>query len=174
MCYNVIMSKLAVISDIHDNIPNLKKTLDIIKKEKINYLICTGDVQSIEAWQLIDNLNIHTWAVMGNVDHDILDEETIRKQIKNITLFPNVGTAEIENKQIFFAHYPQVINKALPKSKKQYDLALYGHTHKPWEEKWRTTKILCSGNIANINFSPTFAIIDTTNLKAKLILLNEK
>ncbi|MBT4349658.1 YfcE family phosphodiesterase [bacterium] len=168
------MSKLAVISDIHDNIPNLEKALSIIKEEKIDYLICTGDVQSIEAWQIIDNLNIPSWAVMGNVDHDILGEENIRKQIKNITLFPNVGTAEIENKQIFFAHYPQVVNKALPKSKKQYDLALYGHTHKPWEEKWRNTKILCPGNIANIYFMPTFAIVNLDNLKAQLILLNEK
>ena len=62
------MSKLAVISDIHDNIPNLEKALSIIKEEKIDYLICTGDVQSIEAWQIIDNLNIPSWAVMGNVD----------------------------------------------------------------------------------------------------------
>ncbi|MBT7552869.1 YfcE family phosphodiesterase [bacterium] len=168
------MSKLAVISDIHDNIPNLEKALAIIKKEKVDYLICTGDVQSIEAWKLIDQLKISTWAVMGNVDHDILGEEELKKQIKNITLFPNVGVAEIEDKNIIFTHYPQVLEKALAKSKKYYALALHGHTHKPWEEKWNNTKILCSGNIASIYFMPTFAIIDTMSLKAQLILLNEK
>ncbi|MCB9803125.1 YfcE family phosphodiesterase [Candidatus Nomurabacteria bacterium] len=167
------MSKLAVISDIHDNIPNLNKALALIKKEKIDYLICTGDVQSLEAWLLLDELKIPSWAVFGNVDHDILGFENLQKQLKNIKLFANVGTAEIENKKIIFTHYPTTLKKIFAKSKIKYDLALHGHTHQPWEQIWEKTKILNSGNVANIRCAPTFAIIEMSTLKARLILLNE-
>lgn len=167
------MSKLAVISDIHDNLPNLKKALDLIKKEKIDYLICTGDVQSLEGWQILNNLELPTWAVLGNADHEHFDFTQLQEKITNIKLFANVGVADIENKKIIFAHYPNTLKTALEKSKTKYDLALHGHTHQPWEESWQETKILNPGNIANIHYAPTFAIINLGSLEATLILLNE-
>jgi predicted phosphodiesterase len=88
-------------------------------------------------------------------------------------LFANIGVAEIEDKKIIFGHYPTTLKTAMEKAKTKYDLALHGHTHQPWEEYWQETKILNPGNIANIRYAPTFAIVNLNNLEAKLILLNE-
>ena len=46
--------KIAIISDVHDNIPNLKKVLDYCASNKIEKIICCGDLASLET---LDYLN---------------------------------------------------------------------------------------------------------------------
>ena len=167
------MSNLAVISDVHDNLVNLQKALDYIKKEKIDYLISTGDLQSLDAWQMLDDLKIPVWAVMGNADKDIIGEKKLRDTLKNLHFSANIATVELENQKIIFGHYPEIIKKIILNYPNKYQLALAGHTHLPWEEKLGSTKLLNPGNIANIRCAPSFAIINLSTLKAKLILLNE-
>ncbi len=167
------MNKLAVISDVHDNLVNLQKALDYIQKEQVDYLISTGDLQSLESWQLLDELKIPVWAVMGNADKDIIGEKKLRANLKKINFSANVAAVELNKQKIIFGHYPEIIKKIILHYPNKYTLALAGHTHLPWEEKIGTTKLLNPGNIANIRCAPTFAIIDLNNLKAKLILLNE-
>ena len=167
------MQKLAVIADVHDNLVNLQKTLDYIKQEKIDYLISLGDLQSLEAWQILDELDIPVWAVMGNADKDIIGEKKLKAILKNIHFSANIASVELNQQKIIFGHYPEIIKKIILNYPNKYSLALAGHTHLPWEEKIGLTKLLNPGNIANIRCAPTFAIIDLENLKAQLILLNE-
>lgn len=173
LSYNIAMNKLAVIADVHDNIVNLQKALSYLKKEKIDYLISLGDLQSLEAWQILDELEIPVWAVMGNADKDIIGEKNLRTNLKNIHFSPNIATVELAKQKIIFGHYSEIIKKIILQYPDKYTLALAGHTHLPWEENIGSTKLLNPGNIANIRCAPTMAIIDLENLKAKLILLNE-
>ena len=39
---------IAIISDIHDNIPNLKKVLDYCRENKVEKIICCGDLATLE------------------------------------------------------------------------------------------------------------------------------
>lgn len=162
------MPKLAVISDVHDNLANLAKVLNYIKNNKIDFLICTGDLQSLEAWSELNKLSIPVFAAKGNTD-DALDVS----QFSNIQVWQNFGEIELNGKKILFSHYPEVIKKILNQKPSYYHLALNGHSHQPWEEIFQGTKILNPGNVANVRYNPTFAIIDLDNLKAQLILLNE-
>lgn len=162
------MPKLAVISDVHDNLANLSKALNYIQNNNIDYLICTGDLQSLEAWAELNKLSIPVLAVKGNAD-DGLD----LSHLTHMQVWQGFGEIELNGKKIIFSHYPEIIKKILAQKPNYYDLALHGHTHQPWEEKLANTKILNSGNIANIRYNPTLAIINLDNLQAQLILLNE-
>lgn len=162
------MPKLAVISDVHDNLANLAKALTYIKNNKIDFLICTGDLQSLEAWQELNQLDMPIFAAKGNAD-DTLD----LNQLKNLKIWQSFGEIELNGKKILFSHYPEIIKKILDQKPNYYHLALHGHTHQPWEEIYQGSKILNAGNVANIRYNPTFAIIDLDTLRAKLILLNE-
>lgn len=162
------MPKLAVISDVHDNLANLAKTLKYIKNNKIDFLICAGDLQSQEAWAELDTLSIPIFAAKGNAD-DGLD----LSKFTNIQVWQSFGEIELAGKKILFSHYPEVIKKILNQKPNYYQLALHGHSHQPWEEFFQGTKILNPGNVANVRYAPTFAIIDLDNLQAQLILLNE-
>lgn len=167
------MEKIAVISDIHDNVPNLQKALDYITKEKINYIICAGDCQSMEVWEILEKIPQKTYAVLGNNDQHLLNEELIKTYFKKMTIFPLWGSFQIGDKNILISHYISVLKEILDKEMEDYDLGIYGHTHKPWEEYYKNKKLLNPGNIGNIYYPPTFAIIDLENLHSKLILLNE-
>lgn len=170
MCYNIFtMPKLAVISDVHDNLPNLKKALTYIIDHKIDYLICTGDLQSLEAWQMLDESGIPSWGVRGNADNYGWDLSAL----KNTKIFEEFGEITLVEKNIVFCHYPEIIKKFIEDKPGKYQLALHGHTHKPWEENYNGTKILNPGNVGNIRYAPSFAIIDLNTLQAQLILLNE-
>lgn len=167
------MEKIAVISDIHDNAPNLQKALNYIIKQDIKYLICTGDCQTIEIWEMLENSPLKTYAVLGNNDSHILNSDQIKTYFKNMTVFPLWGVFKIAGKKIAISHYVSVLKEILDKELEDYDLGLYGHTHKPWEEYYKNKKLLNPGNAANIYYPPTFAIIDLDGLHSQLILLNE-
>ena len=166
------MSQIAIISDSHDNPARIDQMLEILKKKTIKTIIHCGDVCSFRVLNYLSkNFKGKVYLSIGNVDadHEINEE---RNNLANLKIFPKFGELEIDNIKIAFVHFP---NKAKELGETgKHDFVFYGHTHKPWEEKWNNTKILCSGNIASIYFMPTFAIIDTMSLKAQLILLNEK
>lgn len=162
------MPKLAVISDVHDNLANLKKALEYIKNNQVDFLICTGDLQSPEAWAELDKLAIPVFAAKGNAD-DALDLSSFQ----HLQIWQSFGEIELNGKKILFSHYPEIIKKILDQKPNYYQLALHGHSHKPWEENYNNTKILNPGNVASVRYAPTFAIINLDNLQAQLILLNE-
>jgi putative phosphoesterase len=70
------MTKLAIISDIHGNLPALEATLNDIAKHNIQTIVCLGDVASFgpqpkETLLRIQALNCPM--VMGNADIELLE-----------------------------------------------------------------------------------------------------
>lgn len=167
------MKSVAVISDIHDNLANLHKVIKYIKDKEIEYLICTGDCQTMDVWEALDKLDITSYGVLGNGDGHILNEDKIKKYFKNMTVFPLVGNFEIEGKKFIISHYISILKEIIDKGQNKFDIGLYGHTHKPWEEYYKNTKLLNSGNVANIYYVPTFAVINLENLNPQLIFINQ-
>jgi len=143
--------KIAIISDSHDNVPNLEKALDWINSQGISLIIHCGDLSapSMLAKVLAPNFKGKIHLVHGNVgDPELLEE--VAKKFENVHLHGKIGElvlpselgtvpirgqspGEKEGVKIAFTHFPAKA-KELAKTGK-YDLVFYGHTHKPWEEK---------------------------------------
>jgi len=152
------MSIVAIISDSHDNMPNIKTFLDYCKKNKIKTLLHCGDVTSLETWNYInDNFNGQIHAVMGNADMFDLQ----RKQI-----------IEIDAIKIGFAHHKETAARLISKEN-NLDFAFYGHSHKPWIEKFENTYLANPGSLAGMGYKAAFAILDTKTKKLELKLLEE-
>ena len=166
--------KIAIISDTHDNIANIKKALDYINGQKITELIHCGDVCApitmVEiAEQFKGNINL----CIGNVDGDPFRmlQRVQDGKAPNVTIHQEVGEFTIDGKKIAINHYPKIA-KALAKTG-DYDLVFYGHNHKPWVEKIGKTQLVNPGNVANIINAPTLAIYDTVTDNLELIKLDE-
>ncbi|MFH1582674.1 MAG: YfcE family phosphodiesterase [bacterium] len=156
--------KIAVISDSHDNVANLKRVYSIIKKEKIKIIIHCGDIASIETLkEVFGKFKGKIYASLGNMDKE--RDFSIKKDPKlpQLKVYSNYGSI----RNIAFTHSRETARK-LSETKK-YDLVFYGHTHKPWEEKIGKTKMVNPGNVAGITYRATFAIYD--NDKLKLVIL---
>ena len=165
--------QIAIISDIHDNIPNLTKVLDYCSGNKIEKIICCGDLASLETLNFLnDNFQGEIFFTFGNMDDDYLKNYPFKNnRYKNTQIFKDFGEIEIENKKIAFVHFPDIAKQLSETGK--YNFVFHGHTHKPWTEKIKNCIILNPGNVANQIYSPTFAIWNIMNNSFDLIRINE-
>jgi putative phosphoesterase len=174
---------IAIISDIHDNIPNLKKVLGYCASNKIEKIICCGDLASLETLDFLnDNFNGEIFYTFGNMDNDFLKNYPFENdQYKKTRIFKGFGETEFDGnpvkpdghgaRKIAFVHFPKEA-KELCESER-YNFVFYGHTHKPFEEIINGCKMLNPGNVANQLYPPTFAVWNTESDKFELVKINE-
>lgn len=164
--------KIAITSDIHNNLANLKKVLDYCASNKVRTIICCGDLANVETLDFLnDNFSGEIYYTFGNMDDGQMQEYHFKKKYKNTFIFKKFGEAKIENKSIAFVHYPDKARELCESGK--YDFVFHGHTHKPWTEKIGNCTLLNPGNVANEIYPPTFAVWETDNDKFDLIIINE-
>ena len=164
--------RIAIISDSHDNWPNIEKAIKYLNKHKIRTMIHCGDVCAPSTLGEMAKLfkgKIHL--VKGNVDGDIDGFKMQIKKFKNIKYYGQTGKLEINDLKMVFCHMPFVA-KEMAKTGK-YDFVFHGHTHIPWQEKVGKTIIYNPGTLAGLFSKATFAIFDTANQKAELILVEK-
>ncbi|NTU66333.1 MAG: YfcE family phosphodiesterase [Candidatus Moranbacteria bacterium] len=163
---------IAIISDIHDNIPNLEKVLDYCRKEKIGKMICCGDLMTVETLgHLNENFSGEIFFALGNADQRHFPEELFKNHAYGKTkVLESFGEEEFDGKRVAFVHFPEAARELAETGK--YDFVFHGHTHKPWEEMIGNCKVLNPGNVANQHYPPTFAIWNTKNDLFKLVRLN--
>lgn len=158
--------KIAIASDIHDNLANFERFLSLIEKEKVRVVILCGDIGGKEVLGLlVKKFKKEIYLVFGNADR----KEEILNFVKNfpkIKLFENLGEIEIDKLKIGFRHQLKLEKEKL----KNYDFFFCGHTHKPWLEKIGNCILANPGNLAGVFFKSTFAILDT---KTKKLFLKE-
>lgn len=166
--------KIVIISDIHDNLENLNKCLSWCNVEKIDCIVCCGDVANIETLKkLSDGFNGPIYLVRGNME--IFEDSEVEKY-KNIKYFGRIGSLEIKNTKIGICHEPFLINKVLETGDKE--VIFYGHTHKPWIDKQKMdngkeVKTVNPGTLGGVFQKATFAFWDNDNKKLELKILEQ-
>lgn len=180
--------KIAIISDIHDNLTNLEKFLDWAKDNKIEEIFVCGDLCApatlvkVLAPGFAGKIRI----VFGNVcDRDLEKEKA--GELKNIIHYGDLAEFGISQKdaefnppirragaegrgkddiKIAITHFPDVAKK-LAESQK-YDMVFYGHSHKPWIEQVGKTILANPGTLAGMFYEATFAVWETESGKLEL------
>ncbi len=181
--------RIAIISDTHDNIPNLEKTLAWLNRQGISLIIHCGDLcaPSILTEVILPKFSGKIHLVYGNVgDRELLEEKC--QKLKNVKFCGDFGKIRIDNKNIAFVHKQKEAKKITQSS--QYDLIFYGHSHKPWIEKLKIKNALVRladgsrkklkivhlvnpGNLAGMFYKATFAVYDTETDKLELKILEK-
>jgi hypothetical protein len=160
---------IAIISDIHDNLVNLKKFLTWSRDQGIEKIIFCGDTTTGDtAAYLAGNFPGEIFVARGNIE---LYEEKELKPFKNVSYGGEIGIIELDGLNIAFCHEPEKIEQALKIAPRNPDFIFYGHTHKPWLDKRGSTIVANPGNLANIFHQPTFAVLDTATRKLDLKIL---
>ncbi len=162
---------IAIVSDSHDNITNIKKFLDFCHREKIKKIVHCGDVTEETTYNFFrENFAGEIFFVEGNAD---ISEQKKTKKTNRFQKFPRhkIPFLEIvfDDLKIAVCHQK---SKALSLAKKNiYHLIFYGHSHRPWQEKINKTFLINPGNLAGMFYRATFATFNTSSKKLKLILL---
>lgn len=165
--------KIAIISDTHDNLENLKRAINLIKKEKIKIILHCGDIFKPETIkEILKDFSGKIYLIFSPADASFskIPEDSFDK-LTGVKVFPDFGQLKIDNKKIAFCHFPEIAHNLVISQK--YDLVFYGHTHKPWQEKIGKTKLVNPGNLAGLFYKATFAIYDTKEDKLELKILEK-
>ena len=160
--------RIAIVSDIHDRVDNLQKVFSFLEKEKIERIICCGDVGCKETVQFFGEFKGTVDLVKGNMDEGYWYEEDIGAY-SNIIFHGARGEIEIKGVKIAFTHKP-IDAQPLAKSDK-YDIVFYGHTHQPWQKKIRNCLLINPGNCAGNPVPATFALCDAPSMKLELKII---
>ncbi|MEN3041832.1 MAG: metallophosphoesterase [Fervidobacterium sp.] len=112
-----------ILSDSHDNIPKIKKIIDIAVGKNISRIIHLGDIVSpfIAPYLLVEGIEFT--GIFGNND----GERVFLIQKFQNKLHNGPYEKQVDNFRLFLMHEPYAL---LPAVKSQlYDFVFYGHTH---------------------------------------------
>lgn len=159
--------KIAIISDIHDNLINLEKCLRWCRENNIEELICCGDVTNCETLEFLSrNFAGKIHLVKGNME--IYNEKEVERY-DNIKYYGRIGYFNINDKNIGFCHEPFLIRKVLEQG--ECDIIFYGHTHAPWIEKQDGITTVNPGTLGAVFQKATFAAWDSESGELELKIL---
>jgi len=132
---------IGIISDTHDNVINIKKAVDIFKKNNVEFVIHAGDIIAPATVKFFEGVKMKF--IFGNCDGD---RAKIEEKVKEFGWehHGRIMELKIKNKTIGVVHgddlliWDKMVNKG-------YDYLIHGHTHVPEDKKINKTRILCPG-----------------------------
>jgi len=160
--------KIAVLSDIHDNIWNLKKVLKRVKKEKYQAIIFCGDFCAPFSAVMLAESELPVYAVLGN-SYDAFNTLRVTGNFKNFNLFSEMGEIELDKKKIALCHYPKLAEGLAFKG--EYDAVFYGHNHEVSSELVNKTLLANPGEVMAKYGKCTFGLYDTKTSQFQIIEL---
>lgn len=151
---------VAIMSDSHDNIWNLRKAVGIVKSRQTGLLIHCGDFIAPFMLKELDDAGIPVHGVFGNNDGD---QYTLTKMslsvLSNITLHGLAGQVDVEGFAIGFTHYREIGAGLV--SAGDCRLVCFGHSHEHEIKKSGDVTLLNPGEIMGKEGSPGFCFVDT-------------
>lgn len=164
--------KIAVVSDSHDNLPNLDKALAFCEQEKIVTILHCGDICSPSSLNyLARNFNGIIYYVLGNVHGGLEETEVVNQQRNNLVFLGDQGDPKIAgvDLRIGIVHFPEIAKQMAQAG--NYDFVFHGHTHQPWEATVNGARVVNPGTLAGMFNKATFAVLETATKKLELKLL---
>ncbi len=157
---------IGIISDTHDNMPQIKKAVDLFHERKVEHVIHAGDFTSPFTFRIFKNLACGFTGIFGNNDGDKL----LLNKMSGGRVFNQPHIFELAGKKIVVMHEHHLVD-ALSDSG-HYDIIIYGHTHKPEIKKVKDTFVINPGEAGSWLYGKsTIAVADLSLMMAETILL---
>lgn len=159
---------IGIISDTHDNLPNVKAAVKIFNEYNTSLVIHCGDFVAPFTLVAFKHLKCPLIGVFGNCDGEI-DYLLERAQELGFSIFHPPDTLNLNDKNILITHKP-VPNDI------NFDIQLYGHTHKPEiiysAKNTKPYLIINPGEACGWLFNkPTIAILNLNTIRAELLYI---
>ena len=152
---------LAVMSDSHDHIWNLRTALQLLKERGAEAIVHCGDFIAPFSLKELDQAGIPVHGVFGNNDGDqyLLTKFSLTT-LSHITLYGLTGELTLGDFKIAFTHYRAVAEGLAAGGR--FDLVCYGHSHEASLETVGKTTLLNPGEVMGKDGDPGFYVVDTS------------
>ncbi len=121
--------RVAVLSDIHDNVWNLEAALRDIAEQGADLLFFLGDFCApFTLAQMAEGFRGEIHAVFGNNDGDPFLLAQVAAKFDHVHLHGPFAELELAGRRVALHHYPEVALRLAESS--AYDAVFYGHDHR--------------------------------------------
>lgn len=158
--------KIGLIADTHDNVPMVKKAVEVFNRKNVDLVLHAGDYVAPFSLPPLFSLECDFMGVWGNNDGDkIALEKMAQGRIMNSPSLEKVG-----EKTILIGHYFETLEALI--SSQQFSLIVYGHTHRCEIRKDGRTMTVNPGECGGWLYGKsTVAVADLDSQKAEILEL---
>ena len=152
--------RIAILSDSHDQIPNLKRAVLLANSENAELLLHCGDLISPFMLPCLDRFNGPVHLIYGNNPGD---QHLIAARCG--TLFPRIhhhgthGSFQVGTLRIALCHYPEQARDLAASG--SFTLVCCGHDHIWAVEEVGDCLLINPGDLLGTDVNPAFALLDT-------------
>jgi uncharacterized protein len=161
--------KVAIVSDIHDNVPKLQQALQRCRQADV--LLCCGDFCSpFVSKELGAGFGGPIHAVFGNNDGDRFRLVKVAAPFPQLQFHGEYAELDLEGRRFSVNHFDN-IGRAIAKGK-QFDVVCFGHNHQFEISSVGPTLVINPGEIyGGLTGHSTFVVYDTTTGSAERVEL---
>ena len=156
--------KIAILSDIHDNIWTLRAALDAVQEADL--LICCGDLCSpFIVPMLAEGFAKPIHLVFGNNDGDLYRITNNARRFSHFFVEGEIYKGELGGKKFAVNHFDGIALEIA--SSGAYDVVCFGHNHRYQVERIGTTLAINPGTLMGYSpldkkdVSPTFVVYNS-------------
>lgn len=158
---------IGVMSDSHDNMPQIQKAVDLFNARNVEHVIHAGDFGAPFTFRVLKHLKGGFTGIYGNND----GEKLLLQKLSAGRVFKQPHILELAGRKIVVVHEHHIVD-ALAASG-HYDLVVYGHTHEPDVRTAGKTLVVNPGETGGWLYGKsTVALVDLAALTAEIIDLN--
>jgi len=164
--------KIAVFSDIHDNIHNLALALRDMEARGVEQGLFLGDFINNGIVRMVASAPFPVFGVLGNNDGDkVAYTRTSLAEGSRLTLSGNIyDFVEFGGRKLFVTHYPDIARSMVRSG--DFDAVFYGHDHDRYEERIGECLLANPGEIsAHKTRTATYLVYDTDRNEAEFVEL---
>lgn len=161
--------KIGVIADTHDNVPMVRKAIEVFNNEGCRMVFHAGDYCSPFSLNPFSDLRCKWLGVFGNNDGD---KKSLAMKSDGL-IIERPYKYELAEKKVIITHEIELVGDVEGKLKrKEIDILIYAHTHKPDIRKIDGALIVNPGECGGWLYGKsTIAIIEVDTMDATTIEL---
>ena len=157
--------KIGIISDSHDNLPHIKKAIQLFNAEDVGHIIHAGDYVAPFAVKTLLNADAEITGIFGNNDGE---QKGIKSLLGNIFYGPH--TISLNGKKITIVHD---INDLDLESREISDVVIHGHTHYAEVKNESGTLFLNPGECGGwLSGNSTVALLDINCMDYRIVTIS--
>ncbi len=168
--------KLGIMADSHDNVPMVRRAVELFNRRRVDLVIHAGDFVAPFAVAPLAELDCRVVAVFGNNDGERV---VLAKKFEAIgEVHPNLAEAGLGGRRIAAMHYPELAEPIAASGR--HDLVIYGHTHEidvrqaetAAPEARPSTTLLNPGEVGGwLTGRSTAAIVELEDMQVEIVEL---
>ncbi len=164
--------RIGIMGDTHDHIPNIRKAVEALARERAQIVLHTGDFIAPFVIPEIGKIGVPVTGVFGNNDGDCPLLLARCREQGNVEIGGYFAELEFDGLRIALLHGHDRERLAECMECGIYDLVVHGHTHKASISQAGSTLCINPGEVCGyLTGDPTVALFDTEETKARLIHL---